>query len=262
MVRLWLALAALCLSACSRDATPAQQEPLVVFAASSLREVMMSLGRGFERTPSAAPVRFSFAGTQELRTQLEHGARADVFASADPAHMDALVGAGLVRSAAIFAFNEPVVVLASDAPSAIQTFDDLVQVERIVVGAAEVPIGKYTSEVLARAATTRGEAFRAQVEAHVVSRELNVRQVLAKVVLGEAQAAFVYRTDALTAGDKVRTLPLPEDVRVRAAYPIGVVSDAKQPSLAHAFVAFARSAEGRALLERAGFVSPPEAPRE
>src|SRR6185503_18618947 len=120
------------------------------------------------------------AGSQELRTQVEHGARADVFASADLKHMDALAKAGLVAGQpAVFTCNEPVVVVRPALAAAIKSLADLPRAERIVIGTPEVPIGAYTLQIVDKATAKYGADFGKNFQAKVASRELNVRQVLA-----------------------------------------------------------------------------------
>jgi molybdate transport system substrate-binding protein len=217
--------------------------PLTVFAAASLREAFTAIAAGSDAT-------FNFAGSQELRTQIEHDAPADVFASADIEHMAALEKAGRVGPPALFARNEPVLVVARDKSAAIKSFADLPAAEKIVLGAAGVPIGRYSAQILDKA----GADFRARVEAHVVSREANVRQVLAKVSLGEADAAIVYRTDAAAAAGKVTVVTIPAETNVIAAYAIAVVRSSKHPDAASAFVDRVLSADGQAALQKAGFL--------
>jgi len=176
---------------------------LEVYAAASLREAFGELGRQFEAKHPGTKLVFNLAGSQELRTQIENGAPADVFASADQKHMQALLAAKLAGKPRIFARNEPVLVVPEGNPARIRGLRDLPGAKRIVVGVPEVPIGAYTLRILDAASERYGGDFRERVEARVVSRELNVRQVLAKVGLGEADAAIVYRTDAATAKDKV-----------------------------------------------------------
>ena len=132
------------------------------------------------------------------------------------------------------------------------------RVTRIVIGAPEVPIGGYTVRILHNAATKLGADFPGRVEAHVVSRELNVRQVLAKVTLGEADAGVVYRSDALTAGDKVRIVAIPTDANVLGAYPIAALKAAPHPELARRWIDLVRSPAGVAALHEAGFVPCPQ----
>jgi molybdate transport system substrate-binding protein len=226
---------------------------LTVFAASSLREAFLELARRFEAEHAGVAVSFNFAGSQELRTQIEHGARADLLASADERHLRALAEAGLAEAPRSFARNEPVIVVPSGNPAAIHTLRELPRAQRIVVGAPEVPIGAYTLRIFEAAAARYGHGFRSAVEARIASRELNVRQVLAKVRLGEADAAIVYRTDALAAHEAVETISIPADLNVVADYPIAALQGAPQPALARAFIELVLSPAGRALLARYGF---------
>lgn len=228
---------------------------LTVFAAASLRNVFEELAEGFRRRHGGRVV-FNFAGSQELRTQIEHGAPAAVFASADQAHMDALAAQGLVQPAALLARNQLVVVVPAGA-RAVQRFEDLPAAERVVLGVADVPVGRYAREVLARA-DARWPGFAQRVMARVVSQELNVRQVLAKVSLGEGDAAIVYRTDAAVAGDRVRVVPIPGDLNVTAEYPIAALAGAPDPALAAAWIEHLRSPAGQDALARAGFETPRE----
>lgn len=243
---------------CKRPGPPAAQERrLVVYAAASLREAFTAIGEDFERAQPGVELTFSFAGSQQLRTQLEHGAPADVFASADQRQMDELLRAGRVLGPVVFARNEPVLVVAQESAGAIRGLGDLPGASRLVIGAPEVPIGRYTLALLDRASASLGPDFRARVEARVVSRELNVRQVLAKVVLGEAQAGIVYRTDARSAQDRVAVVKIPEELNVIAEYPIAVVSQAAHPGLARAWVERVLSADGQRALRAAGFLPAP-----
>ncbi len=226
---------------------------LTVFAASSLRDAFQDLGRNLEQQHPGTSVSFNFAGSQELRTQVEHGARADVFASADPRTLRALAGAGLALEPQVFARNEPVIVVPAGNPAGIHSLADLPRARRLVVGAPEVPIGEYTARILEAASRRYGPAFGAAVESRVASRELNVRQVLAKVALGEADAAIVYRTDALASRGAVEVISIPPELNVVAEYPIAVLRGAPQAGLARAFVELVLSSAGRAVLARHGF---------
>ena len=126
------------------------------------------------------------------------------------------------------------------------------------MGTPEVPIGRYTLQILEQANRTLGTDFRAKFDAKVLSRELNVRQVLAKVSLGEAEAGIVYRTDAATALDKVSVISIPSEINVIAEYPIAEVTKAIHPQLAHAWVNWVLSPEGQRCLQQAGFRVPTE----
>ena len=237
-------------------AAPARAE-LVVFEAASLKEVFARLAQCFEKDNGGAKVITNAAGSQELRTQIEHGAAADVFASADRKHMDALVSQGLALSPAVFACNQPVVVVRAAMTPPIKTFADLPRAERIVIGVPEVPIGAYTLQILQKAGGKLGADFPKRVQAKVASRELNVRQVLAKVVLGEADAGIVYRSDAITAKDKVQIVEIPSGLNVTAEYPIAALKAAPHPELARRWIELVQSPAGVTALREAGFVPCP-----
>jgi molybdate transport system substrate-binding protein len=224
-----------------------------VFAAASLRDVFTALASDFEQQHPEARVGLQFAGSQELRVQIEHGARADVFASADEAQVAPLVRAGLVAAPRPFAGNELVVVTPAANPAAIAELWDLPRATRIAIGAPEVPVGRYTERMLDRAAAVRGRDFREAVLARVVSRELNVRQTLAKAVLGEVDAAVVYRTDARAAGTSVRAVAIPEDVNVVTSYFIAATLPARAGAPAQAFIDAVLAPAGQARLAEAGF---------
>jgi molybdate transport system substrate-binding protein len=235
-------------------ARPEARKELTVFAAASLKDAFEAVAPVFERAHPGSKVRLNLAGSQELRTQIEQGARADVFASADLKHMATLEKAGLVERPAVFARNEPVIVVPRGNPARILALVDLPKTRRLVVGAPEVPIGGYTVKIFDAAARKHGADLRAKLEASVVSRELNVRQVLAKVTLGEADAGIVYRTDAQSAKDKVEVIAIPAELNVIAEYPVAVVKASPQPALARAWVDLLLSAGGQRQLAAAGFL--------
>jgi molybdate transport system substrate-binding protein len=245
-------LLASCKSEPARPGQASRQE-VTVFAAASLREAFTELTRTFERAYPGAHVVLSFAGSQTLRSQIEHGAPADVFASADEKQMAALGSAGRVRAPLLFANNELVVVVARAKANTLRTLAELPNAERIVLGAPQVPVGAYGVKALEQLQGLFGPDFRARVEARVVSREPDVRQVLAKVSLGEADAGIVYRTDALSAKDQVAVLRIPTKYNVIASYPIAVTAGTNVPALAQAFVDLVRSPDGAAVLKQQGF---------
>jgi len=255
---LLLALAFAAMPACKRAVPPAGPEnKLVVFAAASLRDAFTTMETDFVWEHRGVEVIFNFAGSQQLRTQLGQGAPADVFASADRTNMDALIQSSKAVPV-IFARNEPVVVVTKDAATKVHTFADLPAAERIIIGVPEVPIGRYTLQILDRASKKLGPEFRRGVEAKIMSRELDVRHVLAKVTLGEADAAIVYASDARVARDRVAVVPIPPDVNVIAEYPISVVANPAHPQLARAWIEFVLGKGQQALLD-AGFQAPAKA---
>jgi molybdate transport system substrate-binding protein len=230
-----------------------EAKEVVVFAAASLREVLQSVALTFEKQHPNLKIHFNFAGSQDLRVQIEQGAKVDVFASADWKHMKLLATAGMVSDPAIFARNVPVIVVPKNTPSKIHSFADLPNASHLVVGAPEVPIGAYTEAIFAAAEKFHGKAFREQLLAHVRSRELNVRQVLTKVAMGEGDAGIVYKTDALTMLDKVQMVEIPTAINVVAEYPIAVLKAAPHSELAREFVRLVFSPEGQRTLAAAGF---------
>jgi molybdate transport system substrate-binding protein len=252
------ALVALLAPATGAASAPVKEKELVVFEAASLKDAFAKLARRFEQDNAGVKVIPNAAGSQELRAQIEHGADADVMASADRKHMDALAAQGLVASPSLFTCNEPVVVVRAGLAATIRTFADLPRAERIVIGSPEVPIGAYTAQILQKAAATLGPDFPARVQAKVASRELNVRQALAKVALGEADAGVVYRSDAAGAGaGKVAVVAIPPEMNVIAEYPIAALKAAPHPELARRFVELVKSPAGAAALREAGFAACP-----
>ncbi|MBK8014837.1 MAG: molybdate ABC transporter substrate-binding protein [Deltaproteobacteria bacterium] len=240
---------------------------LTVFAASSLAEAFDDLARDFETSNPNVVVRNVFAGSQILRLQIEQGANADVFASAHEEHLERLMRAGALKGARPFAENELVVIVPTarerlgglggtgrSGRPAVRSFEELNQVDRIVIGSENVPAGVYARAMLSRAEAYLGPAFVHDVRSHVVSQESNVRLIRAKVELGEADAAFVYRTDAL-GSSKVEAIEIPPEINVRARYFMGVTARAKSTAAAEAFVAHVLSPEGQGVLARRGFAS-------
>ena len=243
----WLA------AACGRPtAGDAASRSLTVLAASSLTEAFAELETQVEQAEPGVDVIVSTGGSQALRVQIEQGAPADVFASANAEHIDALVTAGLVKQSLPFAEGELVIVVPTANPAGLTSLEDLPRATRIVLGAPEVPVGQYARVLLDLADTRYGAGFRGRVEEHVVSLEPNVRQVLAKVELGEADAAVVYRSDVVGSRN-VKVIEIPAELGVPARYHVGVLVGAGQPELAQRFVDRLRSADGRAVLERHGF---------
>ena len=234
------------------DAEPIR---LNVYAASSLTEAFTEIERAFEAAHAEVDAALSFAGSQVLRLQIEQGASADLFASANPDHAGALRDAGLLRGVRSFAVNELAVIVPLDNPAGIESFGDLAAAERLVIGTASVPVGRYTRAALRRSAAALGPEFEATVLAHVVSLENNVRLVRAKVELGEADAGIVYRTDA-AASTRVRTIAIPAAFNERAEYVIGIVPNGGGAEPAERWIAFLLSPEGQAILHAHGFLAP------
>jgi molybdate transport system substrate-binding protein len=235
---------------------PASQKPtLQIFAASSLTEVFRDLKREFEKQNPAARVTLNFAGSQVLRLQWEQGSHADLFASADQSHSKALAKAGLLKQPQRFAFNKLAVIVPRKRSQSIQTLRDLSRLSSLVIGTPQVPIGHYTQLFFSKTAKVLGPDFSRDLKRKIVSQEKNVRLVRAKVELGHVDAAIVYKTDAL-ASKHVVMLPLPRSLHVSVTCTIGLHPRAKQPLLANKWLVLLRSARGKALLQKRGFVVP------
>jgi molybdate transport system substrate-binding protein len=242
--------AALLLAGCGGDepsggssAAPAE---LKVFAAASLTAAFTELGERFTAANGGTEVTFNFAGSQALATQIQQGAPADVFASADLANMDKVRDpVGTPRN---FASNRLQIVVEKGNPRNVQGLDDLANPDlKVVLAAPEVPAGRYAAEILGKAGVT----------VQPVSEEDNVKAVVTKVSLGEADAGIVYVTDVTAGGDKVEGIEIPEDQNVLATYPIATVSESRSPGQAQAFVDLVLSAEGQQVLKANGFLPPP-----
>ncbi len=239
------------LSACASNAPRPDSVQLTVFAAASLTESFGEMATAFEASHPGVDVTLNFAGSNTLRAQIDQGAQADVFASANTKEMDALVTSGLVAEGApqTFLTNRLVVITPTENPAGVSTFDDLTRPDlKLVLAAEDVPVGRYARQMLDNA----GADFKAQVLANVVSNEADVKQVLAKVQLGEADAGIVYASDAVAAPE-LPVIEIPSEWNVLAKYPIAVLKDAPQPKLADEFVAFVLSPDGQSILQKWGF---------
>jgi molybdate transport system substrate-binding protein len=218
-----------------------QTRDLDVYAAASLAEALPEID------PSAS---FSFAGSDELATQIREGAPADVYAAASSRYPQELYEEGLVDEPATFATNRLVLIVPRANPGAIESVGDLLEPgTRLVVAAEGVPVGDYTRTAL----ETLGleEALD-----NVVSNEDDVKGVTAKVSIGEADAGIVYATDVAPVADRVLSFELPDGAQPAIEYQVAVVADSDDDDAARAFVEKLLGAEGRAALERAGFVVP------
>ena len=240
--------AALATASCGSDgATGEDGTPpdVTVFAAASLTAAFTDLGDAFTAATPGAEVTFSFAGSSELVAQLREGAPAGVFASADLANMAVLTDADLVDGEPeVFATNAAAIIVEAGNPRGVTGVADLANDDLVVVQCApEVPCGAYAEQVYANAGVTVMPS----------SLEQNVKAVATKVLLGEADAGLVYRTDVLEAGDGADGVTIPDDVNVVAEYPIALVADAPAPLGGRAFIDFVLSAAGQRILVDHGF---------
>lgn len=233
---------------------------LVVFAASSLTDAYESIADAFEAEYPGVNVLFNFGGSSTLATQLVQGAPADVFASANDNQMAIVVESNRITEPVhTFAKNRLVLIIPSDNPAEIHSLGELANPGvHLILAAPDVPVRAYTDIMLDRLAndTTYGEAYVQAVLNNIVSEEPNVRQVAAKIALGEADAGIVYLSDITPdIANDVIALPIPDTFNTIATYPIAVLDDSTQPELANLFVDFVLSDSGQEILVEWGFTS-------
>lgn len=229
-------------------ATPARAAELTVSAAASLTAAFAEIGTVFGRSAGDVAVRNNFGGSSTLVQQIREGAPVDVFASADEASMQKLVDAGDVKKMPeIFATNRLAILVQRGNPKKIGGLADLTRSDvRISLCGPAVPAGRYAREAFAKAGVTVPES----------SQEFDVKAVVTRVTLGEADAGVVYVTDVRAAGTAVEAVAIPDAQNVTARYPVAVLKQAREPAIARDYVRFVRGAEGQAILARHGF-SPP-----
>ncbi len=233
---------------------------LTVFAAASLTAAFTALGDTLTRRDPGVHVMFNFAGSQALALQLTHGASADVFASADEHWMETVRDSGLLAGAAqIFAHNRLVVIVPAANPARIARLQDLAHPGvKLVLAANAVPVGHYARAAVSALAALPGfmPGFADQVLHNVVSNEDNVKGVVAKVQLGEADAGIVYVSDVTPAvAAAVHRFDIPAAANAPADYPLAVLRSRGNAAAAQAFVALVLSPTGQAVLVQQGFLA-------
>ncbi len=252
-------IAAGCGSSGSGSGASASPVKLTVFAAASLNKVFPQIAADFQKTHPGVAFAFNFAGTDTLTTQIEQGAPADVFAGASTKYGTKLAGKGLIDTPRTFATNKLVVVVPACDPAHIHSLRDLTTPGiKLVIGDATVPIGTYTRTVLGNLDALYGVGYSGKVLKNVASEALDVTSILTSVSTGNADAGFVYVTDARSAGSQVTTIGLPAAAQAVASYPIAVVKATKNATAAQQFMAFVLGSQAQALLAGAGF-GPPSA---
>jgi len=235
-------------SGATSSSAPQLRGTLTVFAAASLTGVFTDLGHRLEKDNPGLTVRFNFAGSSALATQLTQGAPADVFASADQAQMDVVTKAGLQKTdPQVFTQNVLEIAVPKGNPAHVTGLKDFANPDlKIAVCAPQVPCGAAAQKVFQATGTN----------AQPDTQEQDVKAALTKVELGEVDAAMVYATDVRAAGGSVEGISFPEAQDAINAYPICVLKAAPNPTAAQAFVDLVRSKEGQQALQDAGFRGP------
>ncbi len=241
------------------DADEATTGDITVFAASSLTAAFEEIGQSFHDANPDATATFNFGGSQDLRTQLEQGASADVVAFADTKQMDSAVESGVAnRDYTIFAHNHLVVIVPADNPAGIKSLQDLANPGvKLVFANADVPVGNYSRQFLDKASADPklGATYKDDVLANLVSEEANVKQVATKVQLGEADAGIVYTSDVTAElAEDVVMIEIPDALNVIADYPISQTLVSSNEMAAAAFIEYVLGKEGQAILESHGFI--------
>ena len=258
------------LSACGSTTTSSSSTPtatsappvtLNVFAAASLTNAFKEIGTAFQTAHPNVTVTFNFAGSQALATQINQGAPADVFASANQTQMNVVVTAGGADASAskVFAKNLLLVITPKNNPGQISTLQDLAKPGlKIVLAAATVPAGQYAVDFLTKASAdpSFGADYKANVTKNVVSYETDVETVVTKVTQGEADAGIVYVTDALANTSQLNQIAIPANLQTVAVYPIAPLKDSKNADTAQQFVDYVLSSDGQATLAKYGFMPP------
>ncbi len=243
----------------SGGATPKVTGALTIFAASSLTDAFNEMKAKIEAANPGTVITFNYAASSALRTQLEQGAKADIFASADTVQMDNAKKANLISGeSSLFVRNTPVIIVPANNPKGIATAADLAKPGiKLVLAAPAVPIGNYSRQIFDKISKdpAYGADYGTKVLANLVSEEANVRQVVSKVQLGEGDAGIVYASDVTPAvRDQLKVITIPMPLNIIAEYPVAAVQGGANSAGASAFIAYLLSAEGQSILQKWGFI--------
>lgn len=259
MIKRLVLLASMAVLVFSSSAVSADEpEELVVFTAASLTGAFSEIAEMYE-DETGIKVVSNFDGSQALRTQIEHGAYADVFASANNKQMNALKDLGLMNnsSVSIFTRNKLSLIIPKDNPAEISNLRDIVKPGvKIVIGTKDVPVGDYALQIIDKLGndSAYGPEYKEKVLANIISQETNVNYVVTKIALGEADVGFAYVSDVtLELSSRVSQIEITDEYNIIAEYPIGITTESRYAAEALDFINLVKSEEGRAVLERYGF---------
>ncbi|WP_432091712.1 molybdate ABC transporter substrate-binding protein [Streptomyces sp. NRRL F-5630] len=232
-------------SSSAKDVKESAKADLTVLAASSLTDVFGEAKKTYEKEHPNITLKFSFAGSQELAAQVRQGAPADAIVTADTKTMDGLKGETVAP--AVIAKNRLVIAVGDGNPEKVKNLKDLTDPKlKVVLAAKEVPVGNYSRQVLDKQ----------HLDVKAVSEEPNVRAVLSKVQLGEADAGIVYKTDAATVPDKVDAIDIPDTQNAVASYPAAALKGSPHAEATADFLTWLSGNEAQSILQHAGFQQP------
>ncbi len=236
-----------------------QPKELTVFTAASLTGAFSEIGQMYKNETNISAV-FNFDGSQVLRTQIENGAYADIFVSANTKQMNALKNEGLMNNSSISVFtkNKLSLIVPSDNPAKIHNLTDLTKPGvKIVIGTKDVPVGDYALQIINKLGndSAYGPDYKKKVMANIISQETNVNYVVTKIALGEADVGFAYVSDITEdLATKVDKVEIPDKYNIVAQYPIGILKQSKYPADAEEFIKLVKSDKGVAILNKYGFM--------
>ncbi len=251
-------IAALFLASASYAGFAEEPKELTIFTAASLTGAFGEIGQLYTNETNIN-VAFNFDGSQNLRTQIENGAYADVFASANTKQMNALKRDQLMNNSSIIIFtkNKLSLIVPKDNPARISNLTDLAKPGlKIIMGTKDVPVGDYALQIINRLGndSAYGPDYKTRVMANIISQETTVNYVVTKVALAEADVGFAYVSDVTKdLASKVDKIDIPDEYNVIGEYPIGVLKDSKYPAKSQEFINLVTSEQGKAILEKYGF---------
>jgi len=241
--------------------TQSTHTTLIVFTAASLVAPFNEIGENYEELNPEVEILFNVAGSQQLAHQIAQGAPCDIFASADQSKMEAVVQSGRIdpNNTRVFTHNRLVVIFPAENLADIQNLNDLAQPGlKLVLAAESVPVGNYSQKFLAKASQNPsfGQNFQQNVLTNVVSYEANVKAVLSKILLGEADAGIVYTSDITAQNiNQLGIIPIPEELNITADYFIAQLNDSHHPETALEFINYVISSDGQEVLSKHGFIT-------
>jgi molybdate transport system substrate-binding protein len=237
-----------------RKTDKAPKQEIIVLAASSLTESLEEAIKLFEEENPKVKVKLNLDSTSKFKIQVEQGVEADIFLSADKKHYDTLKEEGYVSEGKPFLYNSMVLIVPKDNPAKIEKTEDLVNKCKLVLALREVPAGDYARKIIHSLTEQLGKQYEEKVLQNIVSEENNVKQVVNKVVIGEADVAFAYSTDVTqSVKEKVKVINIEPKHNIRAEYWVSKLKNKNQNQYAEKIYAFLISEEGQKIFQKYGF---------